>query len=197
MDQPTAPFDGLGLRGNASSPVLASGVRLPASAALGGDGEGLAIALGVVLPTFQVVNASCSLGLMDAAIAKVVAHVTTARFEHLDQTLADQPVVRQHVAEMKDVADQASTLVDDAIVALSTGRADAPLRMLQAKVVAGDASLAVLDQAMRVGGGAAFRKDIGIERHFRDARAATVMAPTADALRDFIGRALCGLPLFG
>jgi alkylation response protein AidB-like acyl-CoA dehydrogenase len=55
----------------------------------------------------------------------------------------------------------------------------------------------VLDVAMRVGGGAAFRRDIGIERHFRDARAAAVMAPTSDALREFIGRALCGLPLFG
>jgi alkylation response protein AidB-like acyl-CoA dehydrogenase len=49
---------------------------------------------------------------------------------------------------------------------------------------------------MRVGGGAAFRKETGLERHFRDARAATVMAPTSDAIHDFIGRAVCGLPLF-
>ena len=192
-----APFDGLGLRGNASSPVVASGVRVPATARLGDDGGGLDIALGVVLPVFQILNASCSLGLMDAAIGKVIGHVTTARFEHLDQTLADQPVVRQHVAHMKNRADAASVLVDDAVVALGSGRADAPLRMLQAKGVAGETALDVLDLAMRVGGGAAFRKDIGIERHFRDARASAVMAPTVDALQDFIGRALCGMPLFG
>ena len=30
---------------------------------------------------------------------------------------------------------------------------------------------------------------------FRDSRAAGVMAPTTDALYDFIGRAACGLPL--
>jgi alkylation response protein AidB-like acyl-CoA dehydrogenase len=192
-----APFDGLGLRGNASSPVEASGVRVPASARLGEDGAGLDLALGVVLPVFQILNASCSLGLMDAGIEKAVRHVTTARFEHLDQTLADQPVVRQHIATMKDEADAAGTLVDDAVTALASGRADAPLRMLQSKAVAGDAALSVLDLAMRVGGGAAFRKDIGIERHFRDARAAAVMAPTGDALQDFIGRAVCGLPLFG
>ena len=192
-----APFDGLGLRGNASRPVHAIDVHVPATAGLGADGGGLDIALGVVLPVFQILNASSSLGFMDAAIAKTIGHVTTARFEHLDQTLADQPVVRQHVAAMKDRADAASTLVDDAIVALSTGRADAPLRMLQSKAVAGEAALDVLDVAMRVGGGAAFRKDIGIERHFRDARASVVMAPTVDALQDFIGRAVCGLPLFG
>jgi hypothetical protein len=35
-----------------------------------------------------------------------------------------------------------------------------------------------------------------VERNFRDARAATVMAPTTDALQDFIGKAVCGMPLF-
>lgn len=192
-----APFDGLGLRGNASSPVFGVDVRLPLSSRLGDDGAGLDIALGVVLPVFQILNASCSLGLMDAAIAKAIGHVTTARLAHLDQTLADQPVTRQHLAEMKNRADAASTLVADAIDAHATGRADAPLRMLQSKAVAGTAALDVLDLAMRVGGGAAFRKDIGIERHFRDARASAVMAPTVDALQEFIGRALCGMPLFG
>lgn len=192
-----ARFDGLGLRGNASSPVLGTDVRLPMSARLGEDGAGLDIALGVVLPVFQILNASCSLGLMDAAFTKVIAHVTTARLEHLEQILADQPVTRQHLAQMKARADAASTLVADAVVALAVGRADAPLRMLQSKAVAGEAALEVLDVAMRLGGGAAFRKDSGIERYFRDARASAVMAPTVDALQEFIGRTLCGMPLFG
>lgn len=193
----TSSFDGLGLRGNASSPVLATAARVPSSHRLGDDGAGLDIALGVVLPVFQILNASCSLGLMDAAIAKTTAHVTSARLAHLDQTLADQPVTRQHLATMRNRADAAGALVDDAIVALATDRPDAPLRMLQSKAVAGGAALEVLDLAMRVGGGAAFRKDIGIERHFRDARASAVMAPTIDALQEFIGRAQCGMPLFG
>src|SRR5436190_7555143 len=45
-----APFDGLGLRGNASSPVTADGVKIPASAMLGADASGLDLALTVVLP---------------------------------------------------------------------------------------------------------------------------------------------------
>jgi alkylation response protein AidB-like acyl-CoA dehydrogenase len=48
---------------------------------------------------------------------------------------------------------------------------------------------------MKVCGGAAFRKELGIERRFRDARAARVMALTTDALLDFVGRATLGLPL--
>jgi isovaleryl-CoA dehydrogenase len=57
-----APFDGLGLRGNSSSPVQADGITIAATAALGADGGGRDIALGVVLPVFQILDASCSLG---------------------------------------------------------------------------------------------------------------------------------------
>ena len=69
------------------------------------------------------------------------------------------------------------------------------LRVLEVKAAAGEAAVAVTDLAMKVCGGAAFRKELGIERRFRDARAARVMAPTTDALLDFVGRAINGLPL--
>ena len=49
---------------------------------------------------------------------------------------------------------------------------------------------------MRVCGGAAFRRDVGVERRFRDVRAALVMAPTSDQLYDFIGNAVCGMELY-
>jgi alkylation response protein AidB-like acyl-CoA dehydrogenase len=49
---------------------------------------------------------------------------------------------------------------------------------------------------MRICGGAAYRKEVGVERIFRDAQAASIMAPTTDQLYDFIGKAVAGLPLF-
>ena len=70
------------------------------------------------------------------------------------------------------------------------------LRVLEVKAAAGEAATEVTDLAMRVCGGQAFRKEVGVERCFRDARANTVMAPTTDQLYDFIGRALCGIELF-
>ena len=190
-----AGFDGLGLRGNESSPVRAVGARIPVANRLGADGAGLDNALGNVLPWFQVLNAACSLGICDAAVAKTGAHLAEARFEHLDQSLAEQPLPRFRFGRMKSTTDAAAALVDDACAALGSGRADGALRMLQSKAVAGEASLEVTNEAMRIGGGAAFRRDIGIERYFRDARAASVMAPTSDVLFDMIGRALTGQPL--
>jgi len=90
----------------------------------------------------------------------------------------------------------AQALLLDTIAAIETGRPDTMLRVLEVKAGAGEAALEVTELAMRVCGGAAFRKDVGVERHFRDARAASVMAPTTDVLYDFIGKAVCGLPLF-
>ena len=49
---------------------------------------------------------------------------------------------------------------------------------------------------MKACGGAAFSRRLPVERLSRDARAGWVMAPTADQLQDFIGKALTGLPLF-
>jgi len=86
--------------------------------------------------------------------------------------------------------------LDDTITALEQNRADAMLRVLECKAAAGETATEVLDIAMRVCGGMAFRKDVGVERYFRDTRAAGIMAPTSDVLYDFVGKAVTGLPLF-
>ena len=191
-----APFDGLGLRGNASSPVTGTQVKMSEADRLGADGGGFDIMMGVVLPLFQVLNASCSLGTMEAAVKKSAAHVGATKFAHLGQSLADLPTIRAYVARAKIRTDSVRALLADTITALETGREDGMLRVLEIKAAAGEAALEVTDLAMRVCGGAAFRKDVGVERNFRDARAASVMAPTSDVLYDFIGKAVCGLPLF-
>ena len=191
-----ARYDGLGLRGNDSTPVRADGVRLPASRRLGPDGGGFDVMMGVVLPNFAVMNAACSLGVMEAAITGAAAHCGGTRHEHLDSRLADLPTIRAYVARMKVRADACRTLWLDTLDALETGRADAMLRVLETKAACGEAALEVTATAMRVCGGAAYRKELGVERAFRDAQAASVMAPTTDQLYDFIGKAVCGLPLF-
>ena len=191
-----APFDGLGLRGNSSSPMSADGVVVDGDAMLGPDGAGFDVTVGTVLPWFQVMNAAFSVGTADAATAKAARHAATTRLEHLDQSLADNPVTRSHVAKMRVRTDAAGALLSDTLDAVESAREDALLRLLEVKAAAGETATEVTELAMRVCGGAAFRKEVGVERHFRDARAATVMAPTTDALYDFIGRAVCGLPVF-
>ena len=97
---------------------------------------------------------------------------------------------------MQVKTDMARALLADTISALEAGRTDATLRVLSCKAAAGEAAIEVLDTAMRVCGGAAFRKDLAVERNLRDAHAANVMGPTTDVLYDFIGKAVCGMQLF-
>ncbi len=188
-------FDGLGLRGNGSTPVTAEGVLVPESALLGPDGGGLDLALSVALPWFLVLSAAFSVGLMEAVTTETAGHLRATRFTHTGQSLAEHPVPRRDFARMRVETDSARALLLDTLGALEAGREDAMLRVLEVKAVAAEAALAVTDLALKLGGGAAFRKELGLERRFRDARAARVMAPTTDALLDFVARTQLGLPL--
>ncbi len=188
-------FDGLGLRGNGSTPVVADGVRVTTAALLGDDGAGLDLALAEVLPWFLVLSGAFCVGLMEAVTAETGRHLSSTRLEHLDQTMIRQPLPRADHARMRLLTDQAAAFLADTLTALETSRPDAMLRVLEVKAATAEAAITVTDLAMKVCGGAAFRKELGVERAFRDARAARVMAPTTDALLDFVGRAVNGLPL--
>ncbi len=191
-----ARFDGLGLRGNDSLPVTAKGARIRAGDRLGPDGGGFGLMMGTVLPWFSLLSSACSLGLMEAMVQRTSTHVAGTRFAHLDSSLAQLATVRAYLARMRITTDMARALVHDTVAAVSTQRADASLRVLEAKAASGESATQVGDLAMRVCGGAAFRRDVAVERPFRDARAATIMAPTTDALYDFIGKAITGQELF-
>jgi alkylation response protein AidB-like acyl-CoA dehydrogenase len=190
------PFDGLGLRGNDSRPVTAKGVVVAPASRLGDDGAGFGIMMGIVLPCFNLMSAAFSVGLMEGATTRAASHAASTRYAHMDAALADLPTIRAYVARMRVRTDMARTLLLDAIEAVEGSREDAMLRVLECKAAAGETALDVLQTGMRVCGGAAFRRDVGVERYFRDAQAASVMAPTTDQLYDFIGKAVCGLPLF-
>jgi alkylation response protein AidB-like acyl-CoA dehydrogenase len=86
--------------------------------------------------------------------------------------------------------------IDDLVDHLEHPRDTTMLRVLESKASAGDVAIAVTSTAMRTCGGAAFSKHLAIERSFRDAQAGAVMAPTGDVLREFIGKAILGIPLF-
>jgi alkylation response protein AidB-like acyl-CoA dehydrogenase len=190
-------FDGLGLRGNASSPMTAEGLRVPRSAMIGTDGAGLDLALAAVLPVFLICNASMSAGLMRRLAEETAEHLQHTHLQHLGQSLAAQIQPRAQLAKLRIEADRTRGLIEDTLTGLEQGRADAQLQVLEVKAAAGEAAADAADLALRACGGAAFRKESPVERLFRDSRAARVMAPTTDALYDFIGRALCGLPLLG
>jgi alkylation response protein AidB-like acyl-CoA dehydrogenase len=190
-----APFAGMGLRGNASSP-MAIDVTLSVASRVGGESAGFGLMMETVLPWFNLGNAAVSLGLAGAAYAATIAHVGSARLEHLGESLSALPTIRAQIARMGTTLAAQRAYLNRAAASVSAPDEDTLTHVLGVKAAANDAALTITESAMRVCGGAAFSKHLPIERAFRDARAGAVMAPTADALYDFYGRAVTGLPLF-
>jgi alkylation response protein AidB-like acyl-CoA dehydrogenase len=191
------PWNGMGLRANASAPVTLDHCAVPADFQLTDDGNGFPVMLNVVLPLFNLGSAAVALGLCRAAVASTTTHLNTAKFEHLGQTLGEAlPTLRAQLATMQIETDGLAARIDDVVDHLETPRETTMLRVLEVKAAAGEAAISVTSTAMRVCGGAAFSKHLNIERLFRDAHAGAVMAPTADVMREFIGKSLLGIPLF-
>ncbi|MDA1018492.1 MAG: acyl-CoA/acyl-ACP dehydrogenase [Planctomycetota bacterium] len=189
-------FTGLGLRGNDSAPITFEGVAIDDEHLLTEQKGGAAMILEVVLPWFAIGTAAMANGLCRAVVSATSGHLAAAGYEQEGRKLRDLPNLRARLAEMSVTTEQSCALLGYTVSALERPDEMTPLYVLQARLAAIEAAQHVTDLAMQACGGAAFSKHLPIERLFRDARAGCVMAPTADHLRDFVGRALTGLPLF-
>ncbi|HYU78783.1 MAG TPA: acyl-CoA dehydrogenase family protein [Vicinamibacterales bacterium] len=191
------PWDGMGLRANASAPMTLQSCEVAPELQLTTDGAGFKTMLEVVLPLFNLGSAAVALGLCRACLTATASHLKTSKFEHLGVTLGEAlPNLRAQLAQMQISTDSLAALVDDGIGHLEKPDDLTMLRVLEMKAAAGETAIAVTSMAMRTCGGAAFSRQTGVDRFFRDAHAGSVMAPTTDVLREFIGKALLGIPLF-
>jgi alkylation response protein AidB-like acyl-CoA dehydrogenase len=136
--------------------------------------------LGVVLPVFQIGSAAVAVGIAEAAVQATIRHLTHARFEESNSTLAQLPTLRARVAEMRVETDRARAHLGAVLDSIEAPGPATQLLVLEAKAAATEAAARVTETAMRTCGGAAFGGAHGIERMFRDARAPIIMAPTTD-----------------
>jgi alkylation response protein AidB-like acyl-CoA dehydrogenase len=190
-------WDGMGMRANAAAPMTLDRCEIAPGMQLTRDGAGFAAMMELVLPLFNLGSAGVALGICRAVVAATTSHLKTARFEHLGASLGESlPTLRAQLATMQMRTDGLAASIDDLVRHLVQPDDLTMLRVLETKAAAGECAIDVTALAMRTCGGAAFSKHTSIERFFRDAQAGAVMAPTADVLRELIGRALLGLPLF-
>jgi alkylation response protein AidB-like acyl-CoA dehydrogenase len=192
----TAPWTGLGLRGNDSAPVAYEGLAVARGDLLTAQGKGADGMLQVVLPWFSIGTSAMALGLCRAAVAATATHLSASGFDS-GAKLRDFPTLRARLAQMSMRTESARSLLGRTVASMMSPAPDTPLLVLQARMAALEAATEVTDLGMKACGGAAFSKQLALERVFRDARAGWVMAPTVDHLQEFVGRALTGLPLFG
>src|SRR5262249_25456866 len=107
------PWDGLGLRANASAPMSLDDCDVPTELQLPGGGAGFQRMLEVVLPPFNLGSAAVSLGLCRAAVGATTQHLKNARFEHLGQSLGESlPTLRAQLASMQIETDGLAARID-------------------------------------------------------------------------------------
>lgn len=69
--------------------------------------------------------------------------------------------------------------------------------ILACKAEVANCAVEVVNEAMTLTGGIAYRENSVLERLLRDARASHIMAPTTDMLYTWLGRTLLDLPVLG
>jgi len=188
-------WDGIGMAGNSSIAMTLDDVRVPRANIVGAEGDGQSLVFDVVAPTFLIGLAGVNVGIAQAALEETVEHAKSRRYP-TGQTLAEVQAIQMGLADMSIAVESARRLLQEAARAADAGEDAALPLVMQAKIAATEAAAAVTERAMRIGGGQAYSRSLPLERHWRDARAGAVMAPTNDVLREWLGKILTGLPLF-
>ena len=189
------PWQGFGMRGNASRGCRMDAVRVPRRNLLGEEGDQVWYVFEVISPYFLMAVSAVYLGIARSALDLTVAHLKTRHTPHGDGTLADVPELQLELAEMWAAVTSCRHLVHDAARRGDEGDDAALPSIYMSKAAAAEMVVDVTNQAMTLCGGIAYRENAHLARLLRDARASHVMAPTTHMLKQWTARTLLDLPL--
>jgi alkylation response protein AidB-like acyl-CoA dehydrogenase len=185
---------GLGMAGNSSIAMDLAGVPVTDADRVGAAGAATELVFGVVAPFFLVGLSAVNVGIAAAAAKAATEHAASRRYPD-GSSLAEVQYVQHLIADMDLATRQARLLVQSAATLGDAGDESALVAIMEAKVASTEAAVAVTQNALEATGGQGYTPSLPVERHLRDARAGAVMAPTNAVLRNWIGKALAGLPV--
>lgn len=188
-------WEGLGMRGNSSRTMELHGVRVPHNNLLGSEGDQIWYIFNVVMPYFLMAMAGTYLGVATTAFEEAKRHLSRRYHTHTGSNLAQNSVVQHRLGTLYASLESARQLTYHAASSFDTGKPDALIALMSAKVQVADCVVNLVNEAMTLCGGIGYRKGSRLHRLLRDARAAPLMSPTSDIMRVWIGRALLGQPL--
>jgi alkylation response protein AidB-like acyl-CoA dehydrogenase len=184
-------WNGLGMRGNSSCPMNIDNVTLDSSYRIGAEGSGEEQVHNVVA-TFFVTG-------LGAIYSGTAMHMFEVASKHaVDRTypdgskLSNIETIQVHIGNIYKNAAAAKAIALEAARAGANGEEEALAKILAARIFASEAAIECGRIAMRVGGGKAYNKALPTERLLRDAYAGQIMAPSADVLTIWLGKALTG-----
>lgn len=188
-------WNGLGMRGNSSITMNLDDARVPRQNLLGEEGDQIWYVFEVVAPYFLTAMAGTYLGIAQAAIDYTINHLRARIYTTGGEPLASAEIVQHRVGQLWSRLEAARQLTYAAAYAGDSGDPAAMAAILSSKAEVSDVAVSVVNEAMTLCGGVAYRENSVLSRLLRDVRASHVMAPPTDLLRLWAGRALLGQPL--
>jgi alkylation response protein AidB-like acyl-CoA dehydrogenase len=190
-------WQGLGMRGNSSRSLELQNVSIPHQNLLGEPGDQLWYVFQVVAPYFLTAMAGTYLGIAQAAFEEAKSHLMHRSYSHSGVSLNQVPLLQHRLGMLWAKVERTRRLIYYAAQAADQGEPSATLALLSAKAEVAHCAVEVVNEAMTLCGGMAYREHSRFDVLLRDARAAHVMAPTTDLLYTWMGRALLDQPLLG
>jgi acyl-CoA dehydrogenase len=159
--------------------------RVPATAMIGGPGEGFRIAMSV-LDVFRASVAAAALGFARRALDESLTRVTSRQVQ--GAPLADLQMVQGHIADMALDIDAAALLVYRAAWTKDSGAPRVTREAAMAKLFATDQAQKVIDTAVQLHGGDGVRAGNAVETLYREIRALRIYEGASDVQRVVIAR---------
>ena len=182
----------LGLRGQATAELVLTGVRLPASARLGEEGQGFRIAMESLDKGRVTVGAGC-VGIIQGCLETVVGY--TCQRTQFGRPLASFQLVQDMIADISVDADAARLLVWRAAGLIERGEPYG-VAAAKAKYFASEAAVRAASQAVQALGGYGYIDEYPAQKYLRDARVMTLYEGTSQIQKLLIGRAETGVSAF-
>jgi alkylation response protein AidB-like acyl-CoA dehydrogenase len=179
----------MGIRGSPTAELMFDGVRVPAENRIGEEGQGWDIAMGT-LDRSRTGVAAQAVGLAQGALDAAVAYARDRK--QFGQRIGDFQMVGAMLADMDARTEAARQLLYKACVEVEAEAPDAARWSALAKLVCGDAAMAVTTDAVQVFGGYGYTEDFPVERMMRDAKITQLYEGTQQVQRLVVARALLG-----
>jgi len=190
------PWDGLGMRGNASCTMTLNEVHIPGRNILGEKGDQLWYIFNVVAPYFLMSMAGTYLGIAEAALTEAKATLAKRSYAHNGSGLASVGFLQHKLGTLWAKVERTRRLVYHAAQGGDHHEANSILHLLSAKAEVAHCVMDVVNEVMTIAGGQGYQHNSHLGMLLRDARAAHVMSPTTDLLYTWMGRILLDQPIF-
>ncbi|MFF9504285.1 acyl-CoA dehydrogenase family protein [Streptomyces sp. NPDC014656] len=182
----------LGLRGQATAELALEGVRVPASAMLGPEGKGFAVAMSALAKGRMSVAAGC-VGIAQAALDAAVRYA--GEREQFGKPIASYQLVQELLSDIAVDVDAARLLTWRVADLIDRGE-DFATAASKAKLYASEAAVRCANNALQVFGGYGYIDEYPVGKLLRDARVMTLYEGTSQIQKLIIGRALTGVSAF-